>query len=402
MRAKPNVEKPKSKTVMLKPNVEKPKSKLESLHAKYPWKTFDKFFPIAKRHGFNDKTEVMKFLQNHVIHDQKVKNDYLPIFSTIRNAYQFDTYFPKRGEKPFLLFININTRKAYAYELENKKKEEVLKALTKFNKDAHPKFLQSDQDSSYLSNAILTFLKNHDIIYTTVTDNDHHVLGIINRFIRTLRDSGKIVMEKWIKSYNKSPHKSLNAKSPNDMNEEAELEYIKRKQEKMSQKLNDRIIYPEGLKVRITSNPNKQFTKKRSKLSNQAYIIDGMVGNQYFIRAADGSIDKVPFFRIVPVAWGGKNKGGKNKIKIAKRIDNVNPKSKVNNPKLTSKRYTVDKILRYHTAEDKYEVLYDNGEKDYIPARNLREGRPLELSVMERKFWKDKQRKMPNKVAMWL
>jgi hypothetical protein len=131
---------------------------------------------------------------------------------------------------------------------------------------------------------ILTYLKNNDIIYTTVTDNDHHVLGIINRFIRTLRDSypsfsskSKSKLQQWINAYNDSPHLSLKLHSPNDITPELESEYIKQKQQEMNEKLKHRVLYPVGLKVRII-NVGTKFEKKRSRLSNQAYVIDGMVG----------------------------------------------------------------------------------------------------------------------------
>jgi hypothetical protein len=46
----------------------------------------------------------------------------------------------------------------------------------------------SDEEPAFLSNAVLDFMKDNNLKFRTVTDNDHHLLGIINRFIRTIRD----------------------------------------------------------------------------------------------------------------------------------------------------------------------------------------------------------------------
>ena len=71
----------------------------------------------------------------------------------------------------------------------NKGSVEVLKALEKFvNEIGDVKVLTSDQDSAYLSNTVLTFLREKGIAHKPAEDNNHNVLGIINRFMRTLRD----------------------------------------------------------------------------------------------------------------------------------------------------------------------------------------------------------------------
>jgi hypothetical protein len=149
--------------------------------------------------------------------------------------------------------------------MNSKNSADVMKAMEKFINDAHPKILESDQDSAYLSNNMLSYLKNHDIIYSTVADNDHHVLGIINRFIRTIRDMSSISSEglsDLIDAYNNSSHRALPDKisptgitseglSPNEMTSERESKYIDVKKEETNTILGNRVVYPKGLKVRI-------------------------------------------------------------------------------------------------------------------------------------------------------
>lgn len=100
-----------------------------------------------------------------------------------------DTYISSRasGQPNYLMFINVNTRKAYAYEMSGKGSKEVLRSLNEFLR-AEPecKAIISDEDAAYLTNSVISFMREHEIIYTMTTDNDHNNLDIINRFMRTV------------------------------------------------------------------------------------------------------------------------------------------------------------------------------------------------------------------------
>ena len=92
--------------------------------------------------------------------------------------------------------------------------KEVLRSLNKFIKEEPEcKSITSDEDSAYLSISVLDFMREHNIIYITTTDNDHNKLGIINRFMRTIRDmkanepNNDILT--LVDSYNDMPHRSL-------------------------------------------------------------------------------------------------------------------------------------------------------------------------------------------------
>lgn len=164
---------------------------LPEVYIKHPWNTKKKFLPEARKEKYDDK-ESKKFLKNEVIHDQKVpKPKFMSIYSKTPGGYQMDTFIkePFKGGKNYLMFININTRKAYAYPMEGKTAPQVRLALEKFIKDVpEVKSIESDQDSAYLSNTVLDFMKKHNIKYTTTTDDNHNNLGIVNRFMRTIRD----------------------------------------------------------------------------------------------------------------------------------------------------------------------------------------------------------------------
>ena len=365
---------------------------LDELFKKYPWKTPAKFIPLARRYGFNDEKEVRKFLATQVIHDKRpVKPKFLPVFSSTGDSYQFDILVQPRA-RPFLVFININTRMSYAYQMQNKTAAEVKKALSRFFDDVpNVKVLVSDSDSAFLSNEVLQLMKQRNVAYRNTEDNNHHVLGIINRFIRTLRDMNKeryFTAEKMallIDAYNNSPHRSI-GKAPAEMTKEDEAEYMKRKEEETS-KISI-VEFKPNERVRVLLERSK-IGKNRSAYSDYAYIIDGKRGHQWIIKAKDGSTDSVPAHQLIKATPN---------IPLAETLK-------------SGKRGIVSKIDSYNASTDRYKVTYDEGTTDTIPARNMREGHPLVLSFMERQYWNGKfakqtsgyniARQLPSKIKQW-
>ena len=185
------------------------------------------------------------------------------------------------------MFININTLKAYSYPLVGKGAKTIIDAFDKFQDDVKNIYsITSDQDLAYLSNEFLNLMKSKNIIYRTTEDNNHNVLGIINRFMRTIRDMigenrfiGENEMKSLIETYNETPHKSLNNKAPNDIKLDDELKYIL----KMSK--NNPYDYKPDNRVRIvnTDVPSYGKTKRGSLVSKEAYILDSKIGNQFMI-----------------------------------------------------------------------------------------------------------------------
>lgn len=366
---------------------------LEDLHNEFPWKTYSRFRDLAHRYGFKNDVEIKQFFDEQVMHDEKLKKPiFLPIYSKNSNSYQFDTFIQsnrklknskdKTKYYPFLIFINVNTRKAYSYQMKNKGSKEILRCLNIFKNDVKIiNSLTSDQDSSYLNKDVLLFMNSNNIDYRTTKDENHNVLGIINRFIRTLRDLNheqfftENTMNKLVNEYNNTKHSSID-KTPNEMNENDEIEYIadKNTETLMKKETNSFNI---GDHVRIILEKNK-IGKNRSNLSNYAYIIDDHDGNNYLIKSKDNSVDSYPAYRLVKCD---------DRYKIANTIK-------------SGKRGIIDKIIDYDEKNDKYHVLYDEGTKDYILAKNLRESNPSKLSSMEREFWANKSN-IPIKIRQW-
>lgn len=349
---------------------------IDEVYAKYPTNTISKFKRIANRYGFTDD-EAKEFLSNRVVHDQHVPAPkFMHIYSKIRHGFQMDTFIDNPN---YLMLININTRKAYAYEMNGKGAREVLRSLNEFIKvEPECKSIESDEDTAYLSKSVLDFMREHDIVYTTTTDNDHNKLGIINRFMRTIRDmkanepSADVLS--LVESYNDMPHRSLDYKSPNDITEEDELEYI----DKMSHQESPYKFEP-GDFVRVVLDKSP-LTKHRSNLSKQSYIVDSKDGNQFVIRSSDGSVDTLPGYRLV--------KAAKN-VPLATTIKN-------------GKRGIVKEIRSYNQKRDTYTITYEDSDvTDTIKAKNMREGHPTKLSTMERQYWVNRKR-IPDQIRKFI
>lgn len=357
---------------------------IDEVYAKYPTKSISKFKRIANRYGFTDD-EAKHYLNTMVVHDQrKPKPKFMHIYSKLPHAFQMDTFIDHKaaGQPNYLILININTRKAYAYMIHGKGANEIHRALNEFIKvEPQCKAIMSDEDAAYLSNTVLDFMQQHNIIYTTTTDNDHNKLGIINRFMRTIRDmrfnQPKLSVLQIVDSYNDMPHGSLHNKSPNDITQDDELTYI----HEMEHQVNPYDFKP-GDRVRIVFDANP-FVKHRSNLSKVAYIVDSNDGNQFLIRSTDGSVNTMPGYKLIKAT---------SNIPLATTLDD-------------GKRGVVKSITSYNKSKDTYHIIYDLGNgstmKDTIPSKNMREGHPTKLSTMERQYWL-KRKTIPDHIKKFI
>ena len=346
---------------------------MKALFKQYPFRSQSKFVPIAVEHGFT-KDEAKRFLKEDIAHDVRytVQRQLMrPIFSNTPGAYQFDTLVQSKSADPpyYLVAINVNTRKAYAYPMKSKDSPSVLRALTSLSKEVNLKALTSDQDPAYLAQPILSFMSNHNIDYRTTSDHDHNRLAIINRFIRTLRDLNEDqrdisadTMSNLIKAYNNTTHTTTHS-VPARMDEEDERRYIADKVEETDiVRLMSHI--DKDSKVRVM-NPRNPMSKRRRQLTIETYNVESN-GPNVLLKASDDSVATIPRHRLhlAPVTKA---------TPLAKTLDDA-------------KRGVVNKILDIDHKAQKCRVEYEGGVKEWIPLKNLREGRPTYVTPMERQF----------------
>lgn len=141
------------------------------------------------------------------------------IFTNAQNNHRVN-----RGYNYLLTILDTTSRKAWAYPLRRKDKDEVYSAFKKFLKDIHGKIarLLSDNDKGFIK----IMKNNNSFTYCLITagHNNHRPFSIIDRFTRTFRDllykfycyHAEYPTYSWydayriiIRTYNISKHKSL-------------------------------------------------------------------------------------------------------------------------------------------------------------------------------------------------
>ena len=255
---------------------------------------------------------------------KQIKNYQFKTYSRIPGGFIGDIFFNK-SKFACLLLININTRKAYAYVLNNveskpiggqneeytitysttnkKTTTNLINVFKQFLNDIDHKItsLRFDNESAVKSKQFQTMLRNNDIKFISVVEGSHTSLSLIDRLCRTIRDISynmgiKILTQndinKVLNVYNNMYHSSLSKIlgkkiTPNEVNEHPELE---------QQIINYCIDYNKQLKVLHPEielqigqickvyQPFDKFKKRRRLLKKDYYKIINKTGNIYTVQ----------------------------------------------------------------------------------------------------------------------
>ena len=294
-------------------------------------KLFKYFF---NREPNDYETQLLDVHEPHFnVHDQ-IKKYQFKTYSQVPGGYIGDIFFNK-SKFACLLLININTRKAYGYALNdveikplsqtndygnreytivysttNKKTTiNLIDAFKKFLKDINYKItsLRFDGESAIKSNLFQTLLQNYKIKFIPVIKDSHTSLGLIDRLCRTIRDISyntrtKILNQKDIDKildiYNNMYHSSLSKMigkqslgskkiTPNEVSKDPKLEqqiinYC------MDYNNQLKVLYPEinlsiGQICKIYQ-PFDKFKKRRRLLKKDYFKIVNKTGNIYTVQ----------------------------------------------------------------------------------------------------------------------
>ena len=296
-------------------------------------------------------------------------------------TFQIDIMFYKIGQslKPFLLLVDIMSRKAFCYSIPGEKN--MSKIITAYNK-----FLQEvdyvkgvEGDGEFDNTAFKKLNEEKDIQVNTSVAKDNHFtagnkLGIIDRLTRTLKENickyrasagtlGNLqsMMDTVINLYNDSPHRGIQGKTPNQMWDNTKEQEKRNIIETMS---NDRIFnklpLAIGDNVRVLENKDK-FDKGNAQFSKEIYEIHDRVGYSYKVKDAEGSVKRR---RYKP-----------HELLVVENVANsMNTDRMKRDEKSTSKYKTVNKLIRNEDmtrTEDK-KTLKGMEANVLGPARNTR------------------------------
>lgn len=224
-------------------------------------------------------------------------NNYFPIKSAYRDhIWQADLMDVSRdshdnqGINFLLCVLDIFTRYAWVSGLKNKSAVSVTKAFKEIlsTSKRSPKILSSDNGTEFTNNTFQNLLKAFNIESSFNEPGDHHRMGIIERFNKTLRgliekyksatqqNTWIPVLDKLVYNYNHTWHSTLKT-SPAKATDEI-LENIVEKEKKAKEELK---TFDLGDQVRYLTNP-KMFDKgSLPKWSPDYYYIKKIEPKRY-------------------------------------------------------------------------------------------------------------------------
>ena len=269
----------------------------------------------------------------------------------------------------YLILINVNTRKGYAYPMESKNEDSVHQAVNDFYIDVYSSRgrvteLFTDEDSAYKGAKMQKWYREYKVDHVTTTHENKHTLGIINRFIRTIRDRlgtrniSRRRMAAFINRYNDTRQKGINLR-PNNVTKSQEKQYVMDQYQK-EQAIKAATMLDTSQKARKWIE-TKQFEKRRADYEPETYDITGLKGRLYQI------------------------KSGKNSYNVSRWKLRVGEGIKV--PKGEPVR-----ILDWNDDVNMYEVECDSTEIGLYSIKRLRGDEPYKLHPLERQFWRLKPR----------
>ena len=376
---------------------------IDSLHFRTPNHLLDKLkaqFPDVDEETF--RRIIDGRLKDHYVKARKISPYYIKIFSRTPNCWFHDLMDNGKDNDPryWHIFIGTNNHYAVAYPLNSKSAASIKQTLTRFINEYHPVKLTSDEESAFVEKGNIKMLTDNKVMVHIITEQNHSALGIIDRFIRTLRDMNTPVqkskrqshdekyksitpkrMTKLLDIYNSTFHSRIGC-APIEMlnNPDLEKEYIFKQSEKREKQEEIKDLHlTEGSFVRYIIPKSNGMNKKRYQYSHECYKIESVRGNMYTLIARDGTVMNLPRFKIMLCQKDGQKPSN---IKWADTIPGV-------------WNGEVKEILSFNERTRKYKVVFTvPGKDDYIdevPESYLRGNYPQQLTEMEQHFFEQQK-----------
>lgn len=187
------------------------------------------------------------------------------------------------GNRYLLIVIDVFSRYLWVEPLKSKTGSEVKKALQKiFNRSKVPEKARSDGGSEFSNREVVRFFKQNGIYHHIARNSakacyaERVILTIKQKLWRYFLTHRKYryvdVIQNIVKSYNETPHRSLNTQAPQDITEENSADlwaylYLKtNKQQSKTEKKNLRFykqhfMFKIGNFVRISYKKNALWTR---------------------------------------------------------------------------------------------------------------------------------------------
>jgi hypothetical protein len=219
---------------------------LEKYYKKYNFPASSTLVKQLKNEGIKTtKKEIDEFINNRVEQQKTVINNerkktlgkivaYRPLSLVQMDIYVMAKYVKgNKGYKYILCMIDVFTRKVWAYKMKKKDNQNVQDSFKQFISDSKikkytPTILMSDNDGTFINKSFQEILEKNQIIHQPNILDDHHALGLIDRFARTLKmiltrlflqtksTNWINYLDEIIKNYNNNGHSAIDYISPNE------------------------------------------------------------------------------------------------------------------------------------------------------------------------------------------
>ena len=204
--------------------------------------------------------DVKRFVEsqesNQLFKKQKPPKNFFPISAKFKfEILQIDLVdmsdIAKANEnyRYLLACIDVFSRLAFVVPMKNKQTSNIIEAIEEIIDITSPEIINCDNGSEFINHTFKKIMKDRDITINYVDVQDHHKLGKIDRFVRTLREKiNKYLiihntteyiwcLPKKIYNYNHTIFSQIN-KAPIDVEDDDEevIELTRRKIEKAKKK----------------------------------------------------------------------------------------------------------------------------------------------------------------------
>ena len=281
---------------------------LEQLYKKYNYVGISKLNALAKKEGVKTTMkEIKEFIEKqhiaqvHSTTKNKKKRGYIVSFFPFErfqaDLIDMSRYGPhNNGYNWIFLFIDIFTRKIYAWAMKKKTADDIDEVLREFLKKHVPETLTTDNESGFMDKKTQKILDEKSINHNTAEIGDHKALGVIDRAVKTIKMSITKYIEaektkKWkdklgeiIEAYNDTPHDGIDGIPPNEATKPENKDTIqimntKKENENNLNKMKG-IIFKIGDTVRIKQVKTKLTRAYDKKYSHEIFTIEKLNGQK--------------------------------------------------------------------------------------------------------------------------
>ena len=175
------------------------------------------------------------------------------------------------GVKFLLIAVDVFSRLAYVIHLRNKSMVTLIDAFVQIVNETKPSIINCDKGSEWISTQFKKLCRENNCKINYVDVGDHHKLGIVDRFVRTLR--GMInkymamhnttkyvnVIDDLVENYNTSYHSGIKM-IPDDVQDKEE-NIIKLTTRKYNLAKKEETLFEVGDKVRCVRFEKKSLPK---------------------------------------------------------------------------------------------------------------------------------------------